>query len=290
MTPALVFEDLVPLAVGKDVPCPLCAGRIGDPKKPVLRVWLDGDFATYYCARCNDSGWAKPEGAKRPDRTEIMLRMRKAEEARMTELERRISRTRWLWDQRRPAWGTIVPSYLLGRGIKTCPETVQFLPARGSFPPAMMCAFGMPTEPLPGRYVLDTAAVQGVHLTRLKPDGSGKDTDDQGRTKIMVGPSMGWPIALAPVNDQGGLLVAEGIETALSWLHTGLGIWAAGSAGRLPALAPLIAGLTYVEAVTVSIDADDHDEGERNAEALAERLTGLRSDIEINLAGGRHGA
>jgi hypothetical protein len=281
----LAFDELVPLARGKDVPCPLCAGRIGDPKKAVLRVWLDGDFASYYCARCDSRGWARPEGAARSDKAELLQRMRKAEQARMSEMEKRIAKARWIWDQGRPAFKTIVSTYLLSRGIKRCPDTLRFLPARGNHAPAMLAAFGMPSEPLPGSYVLGSAGVQGIHITRLQPDGSGKAPDVEGKAKIMVGPSMGWPIALAPVNDQGGLLVAEGIETALSFAHTRLGIWAAGSAGRLPALAKCIADRSYVESVVIAADEDSHDEGRRCAEELADRLSVSRPDIETMIVG-----
>jgi hypothetical protein len=50
----------------------------------------------------------------------------------------------------------------------------------------------------------------------------------------MLGRSVGQPIVLAPVNDLGGLLIAEGIETTLACHASGLGLWAAGSASRLP--------------------------------------------------------
>ena len=73
-----------------------------------------------------------------------------------------------------------------------------------------------------------------MHLTKIKPDGSGKaDIELQ---KIMIGRSKGTPIVLAPMNDALGLVITEGIEDALS-MHaaTGLGAWAAGAASRLPA-------------------------------------------------------
>jgi hypothetical protein len=147
----------------------------------------------------------------------------------------------------------------------------------------MLAAFGMPAEPVPGKYCLGATGVRGIHITRLKPNGSGKASDAEGKDKIMLGPSMGWPIALIPPNDVGGLLVAEGIETALSFVHTGLGIWAAGAAGRLPAMAPCIAGLAYVEALTIAADDDSHEEGRRCAAALADRLSELRPDIEVRV-------
>jgi hypothetical protein len=66
----------------------------------------------------------------------------------------------------------------------------------------------------------------------------------------MIGPSAGQPIVLAPVNDLLGLAITEGIEDGLA-VHqaTGLGVWAAGSATRMPALAHLVP--SYIECITV---------------------------------------
>ncbi len=51
----------------------------------------------------------------------------------------------------------------------------------------------------------------------------------------MLGPNAGLPIVVAPVNDRLGLAIAEGIEDGLSvFVETGLGVWAAGSAGNMP--------------------------------------------------------
>ena len=72
----------------------------------------------------------------------------------------------------------------------------------------------------------------------------------------MVGPSAGWPIVLAPFNDQLGLIVCEGIETGLSLAEaTGCGVWAAGAAGRMPALADRIPDWT--DFITIAAEGDD---------------------------------
>jgi hypothetical protein len=120
--------------------------------------------------------------------------------------------------------------------------------------------------------------MHGVHLTFLAPDGSGKaDTKPQ---KIMVGKPMGWPIVLAEPNDLLGLAITEGIEDALS-VHaaTGLGAWAAGSAGFLPYLADAIPGC--IECVTIIADEDKA--GQRGASELARSLVGR--DMEILVEG-----
>ena len=76
------------------------------------------------------------------------------------------------------------------------------------------------------------AIVVGVHITRLTPDGGKAPIDP---AKIMLGPMSGLPIVLAPGNDGLGLAITEGIEDGLSvFEETGLGVWAAGSAGNMP--------------------------------------------------------
>jgi hypothetical protein len=140
----------------------------------------------------------------------------------------------------------------------------------------MIAAFGLPTEPEPGRFSVAGMTVGAVHLTRLLPDGRGKAEVES--PKIMVGPASGLPIVLAPVNDTGGLAIAEGIEDALS-LHqaTGLGAWAAGSANRLPALAGIVPA--HVSGVTVLVDDDDT--GRKNSNELASRLTARGIDVDL---------
>jgi hypothetical protein len=61
--------------------------------------------------------------------------------------------------------------------------------------------------------VIDLPAnVTGVHLTRLTPDGGKAPIDP---VKIMLGPSAGLPIVLAPANDLLAIDIAEGIEKGL---------------------------------------------------------------------------
>jgi hypothetical protein len=101
----------------------------------------------------------------------------------------------------------------------------------------MIAAFGFCEEPEPG--VIDPPAeVTGVHITRLTPDGRKAAIDSEHPVKIMLGPMSGLPIVLAPVNDGLGLAITEGIEDGLNVFEaTGLGVWVAGSAGNMPALA-----------------------------------------------------
>jgi hypothetical protein len=114
-----------------------------------------------------------------------------------------------------------------------------------------------------------------VHLTKLAPDGR-KHSDEP--NKIMLGSAPGVPIVLAPTNDLLGLAITEGVEDALS-VHqvTGLGAWAAGSAGRLSALAEAVPDWT--DCVTIFADGDAA--GTQNAVLLAEALDARNIAAEI---------
>jgi Toprim domain len=170
---------------------------------------------------------------------------------------------------RKPIAGSIAETYLREcRGYHgPLPATLGFLPANGNYDPAMIAAFGVAAEPEPGRLAVNDDAVTGVHMTKLRPDGSGKA--DVEKPKIMLGSSKGQPIVVAPLNDLLGLAITEGIEDALT-VHelTGLGAWAAGSAGRLPALSDVVPD--YVHCVSVFVDTDVV--GRKNAAELVARV------------------
>jgi hypothetical protein len=128
----------------------------------------------------------------------------------------------------------------------------------------MIAAFGVADEPEPGTLAAPKK-VPGVHLTRLTSEGD-KAPNADGKSKIMFGVCKGAPITISPPNDLLGMAVTEGIEDALSvYQGTGLGVWAAGAAGFMPALAPLIPD--YIETVTIYAHGDDT--GRNNAIDLA---------------------
>jgi len=191
---------------------------------------------------------------------------------------RRRDLARWLWARSKPANGTFVKTYLkTARGIDVAVlATIRCLPGTDKYYPAMIAPFTIPEEPEPGVLSVSMNKISGVHLTKLRPDGSGKA--DVEPSKIMVGRTLGVPIVLAPPNDLLGLAITEGIEDALSvHLATGLGAWAAGSAAHMPALVAAVPN--YIEAVTVFADADK--EGRENAMRLAAAL--FRRDREIRV-------
>jgi hypothetical protein len=133
-----------------------------------------------------------------------------------------------LWQAARPAVGTLVGVYLASRGIRLpVPATLRFSPAlkhpEGSIWPAMIA--------------LVTNGVNGmplaIHRTFLTHDGSGKAPVDP--AKMMLAPCRGGAVRLA--ESGAPLLVAEGIETALSGMQmSGHPAWAALSAPGLRSL------------------------------------------------------
>jgi Toprim domain len=272
-----VIDQLTGGRLGKfDVPCPECSPLRSNPRSrrlPVLRIWhIDENFAGYHCAHCGKKGHARNRNSKPLDPEELArARMEAAERERAHKMER-LHKALWLWTSAIPIAdttpGTIAETYLRNRGYcGPVQNTVRFLPARGQYAPAMIAAFGIPTEVETGVIRIAADAIKGVHITRLLSDGSDRERGD--KAKIMIGHSIGWPIVLAPPNDLLGLAIAEGIEDALTLHHaTGLGAWAAGSATRMPPLADVVPD--YIECVTIA--ADDDDTGRSNAEELARRL------------------
>jgi hypothetical protein len=279
----LSFEQLWDITRGRygvtDAPCPICGPDRRSPvnrQRAVLRIWCDDpDLLTYHCSRCPVSGYAVTGGEVSPSARTISPSERGKIKAEVERLEALHAKTQLiksvsLWRRRlAPVPETPVHTYLRqsrGYGGKI-PATIGYLPALYDFPPAMIAAIGMARETEPGELVIDDDAIRGVHITSLKPDGSGKAGTD--RDKIMIGRSLGSPIILAPPNDGLGLAITEGIEDALSVNEaTGLGAWAAGSASRMPALAEVVPD--YIECVSIVADGDEA--GTTNAKKLADAL------------------
>jgi hypothetical protein len=219
---------------------------------------------------------------ERPDRPKART-SRPLPATRSDHDNREHERALWLWRQRQPVAGTIAETYLRSaRGYGgPIPATLGFLPARGDHEPALIAAFGLAVEPKPGVLAIDDDAVKGVHLVKLRPDGSGKAAVEPNKITVGRG-AVGSPIVLAAMNDLLGLAVTDGIEDALS-IHeaTGLGAWAAGGASRMPALAAAVPDAC--DCVTIIGDDDPKGAGRRFALALAEglRARGFRDDQVI---------
>lgn len=268
-----LIDNLISGRTGRhDVSCPLCGPTKRAPanqRRKVLRIWRLPGFASYHCARCGEKGFARDRDAPAPNPVVLeRVRIESAQRDRDVAAEQ-YQKAVWLWSQRRPLAGSIAETYLREARCYggPLPGTLGFLPARGEYPPALIAAFGLPTESEPGILRIRDEDLRGVHVTRLMHDGHGKaDTD---KPKIMIGRSLGSPLVLAPANDLLGLAICEGIEDCLS-VHeaTGLGAWAAGAASRLPALAAAVP--SYVDCITILVDDDAG--GRRYAGELADQV------------------
>jgi Toprim domain len=265
-----------------DVPCPLCRPfkSLHGQRRKVMRIWrVEPNFASYHCARCGEKGYAREYGCSAPLDPMKLAKARAAAVERERQItKQRLDLARWLWRRRLPIIGSIGEKYFVRRGYRgPLPPTLAFLPPWRDYPPAVMAAYGIATEPdsyqqrwrwlrlnrtaaepVPGIEIADDA-VLGVHLIKLKPDGSDRlrdhDLGDDEEAKITIGRDFVAPIVLAPPNDLLALTIAEGIEDALNdHQATGRGAWAAGSASRMPALAAIVPG--YIENVTVLVDGN----------------------------------
>lgn len=141
----------------------------------------------------------------------------------------------------------------------------------------MIAAFALAIEPEPGSLAVFEAAIRGVHITRLLPDGSDRIS------KATIGRvSAGAPIVLAPPNDLLGLAITEGIEDGLSiYAATGLGVWAAGNAGRMPLLAAEVPSLIEV----VNVFGHDDPAGRHGAIELAVALSARGFEVLLKFLG-----
>jgi hypothetical protein len=207
-------------------------------------------------------GWSRP----RPLSDAEIARRRARRDAHAAKTERQALTC---WNEAKPVEGTIAEAYLHQRRIDCAlSESLRFHPEcwhpSGRRLPALVARVdGLPRV--------------AVHRTYLRPDGSGKAAVDPARA--MLGATIGGAVRLT--DPPGGrLVVAEGIETALS-LACGLladhaTIWAGLSAQG-------VAKLWLPEGVPhrLTIAADGDDAGRAAARQLAERASALSWSVDI---------
>lgn len=189
----------------------------------------------------------------------------KRREAKEMELGKKRAIARALWEAAEPVQGSLAETYLKTRGIESVPEGahLRFHP-KAPFTPYMPDHRRWPT--MIGAITAPDGEMIGAHLTFLKRDGSGKAPIDPSRK--VIGSQKGGAIRLGKT--QGTLVVAEGVETALSAAaRCGVSAVAAISAGNLACFEPE-AG---VDGVLIAFDRDPHGVGERDARKLMSRLT-----------------
>jgi phage/plasmid primase-like uncharacterized protein len=185
----------------------------------------------------------------------------KREAERRAEAVKKARQAVAVWNEAKPICGTIAEAYLRGRGV-TCdlPETLRFHPA----------CWHISAQRLPAMVAkVEGCDLPAVHRTYLLPDGSGQAKVDP--PKAMLGAVNGGAVRL--LDGAGPIMVAEGVETALS-LASGLcagpgAIWAALSTSGLRGLRlPATAGV-----LTVATDGDQP--GQAAGNALAERAAAM---------------
>lgn len=254
------------------VSCPVCQPE-GRVDQAALKI-CDGD--TRLLLHCKKSGCAFRDilvalGIQPGTFAALdpVISARRAAERHAAD-EERAARARMIWEASLPIHGTVAEVYLRRRGI-TCalPDSLRFHREcwhhTGCTMPAMVAR-------------VDGAKRFGVHRTYLRPDGSGKAEIDQNRA--MLGAVQGGAVRLT--SSDGPLVVAEGIETAMS-LASGLLdgpaiIWAALSSSG-------VQGLRLPDTPGRLIIASDGDQaGSQSAEALAERAKAAGWDVELQPA------
>lgn len=245
------------------VACPVCQPqRRRDQDALTLRDGRDGRLLAH-CKRggCDFASILAalglgPGDYRSPDPAEFARRAAEQE----AEAQRKALLASAIWREAKPISGTPAEWYLRNRGI-TCdlPASLRFHPAlrhpTGATFPAMVA-------------LIEGAGRPAIHRTYLRPDGHSKAPVDP--AKMMLGACAGGAVRLA--GGQGRLVVAEGIETALS-LACGLlrgspTIWASlSTSGMRTLILPPVPG-----ELVIAEDADDA--GRAAADALAARAAG----------------
>ncbi|MGB3316443.1 MAG: toprim domain-containing protein [Albidovulum sp.] len=183
-----------------------------------------------------------------------------------------VKRDQWakeLWNEAVPIDGTIAETYLRSRSI-TCdlPDSLRFHPE----------CWHPSTKRLPALVArVDGAKAFAVHRTYLRDDGAAKAAVEP--TKAMLGSVVGGAVRLS--TGPGPLVVAEGIETALS-LNSGLlngplTVWAALSTSGMKALA--LPGTP--DDLIIATDSDDAGAGWQAGNVLAERAHALGWQVSL---------
>ena len=178
-------------------------------------------------------------------------------------------RAKNLWQQGQPIAGTHGESYLRRRGI-TCdlPESLRWLPDHYHQPSGRFCSV------IVANVVGLNGSTLGVHRTFFTKQGERLGQS----AKMMLGPCRGGSVCLSE-GDDGSLVVAEGIETALS-LASGLlsrpvSVWAALSTSG-------VAGLDLPSEPGRLIIASDGDEaGAKAAHKLATRAYAIGWKVSL---------
>lgn len=193
-------------------------GEHGDAIGFVMRI-KGGGFVNAVKLLAEDSGVELGAELSEEERKRLAQMRLDAEEAQARRDREATSQAREFWRQGVPAPGTLVETYLRGRGID--PDQLGGIPPTLRFHPSLRHDLGAaaahPTDFFPAM----VAAVQhgdrtlaAIHATFLTPAGD-KIAGDS--AKKMRGPVWTGAVRLTAPGEH--MLIAEGIETALSVLQ-----------------------------------------------------------------------
>jgi hypothetical protein len=267
------------------VPCPVPShGKGRGDWDPSLSI-RDGDngLVVFNCfGACDPAdvrhhaialGWVRDRDARPARQWKPQAESTRRDEAR--DDERRAERARAIWEAASPATGTLVATYLsAARGIPgPAPQSLRFHPnvwhaeSRQELPAMIACA------------VCHGVGVTGVHITYLQAEGTGKAAVSP--AKRMIGTIKGSGVWLHDEHEPYRIVVAEGVETALSvQAATGIPAVAALSAYFLPHL------LLPASVHDVLIAADPGNVGEEWASRAADRWHREGRSVSIALPRG----
>jgi Toprim domain-containing protein len=273
MSNEITFAQLYELRGGKsgnvDTICPCCSPdrrSSVNRKRPVLRTWMpDDNFITYKCARCDLSGYAKPDAwlSAPPalSATPSSPSYRPAVDEEQIDEERRLSRADAIWSETISIIRTPGETYLTQRGI-----LLDDVPEDGGLRWHASCPWKDGVIPCIVSRFTDavTGEPRGIHRRPTTGD-----------KPMSLGPIAGCVIRLWPGEDVAeGLVIGEGVETTLAAAtcieHRGTLLrpaWAAGSKGNL-AKFPILAG---IEMLTILVDHDESGGGQDAAAKCAQR-------------------
>lgn len=160
-------------------------------------------------------------------------------------------------------------AYLSSRGLDPVPSNAMTLPASQM---RRLCGFGYPAMVLP---IIGKDGLQGAHVTFLKRKSVGNVRKNGKSFRRIYGTAKGGYVQLSEPHPDRPLIVAEGVETALS----------ASQITGLPAIAALSAtnfSSVHIPPYSELIIARDRGKAGRTAaEALARRLSSSQRKVRI---------
>ena len=205
---------------------------------------------------------------------ELRRRQDVAEKAEIERLRRRIKAARDIYRLGKPAADTAAETYLRRRNIdEAIPAVLRFLqhcPHRnGGYFAAMLAP------------IVNAAGEQvALHKTFLKADGSGKADLPKEEQRETIGPMKGGAVRLTQHHPDLELIVAEGLESAMSATQLfGIPSWAAICANGIETLDLPDA----VRRIVIAADHDANDVGLRAALCARERWEAEGRSVRILL-------